>query len=465
MGEMSFRRLRVPFCLCLTLLLLILLDFSTLSFANDLSEQETQEVIKESMQDLFTGKDFPPVLEKKQIVMREMLKNGSLRKETLTAMIEKIIVSVLNENSTSRYILKEIPERINALLSPYTEWEEMKEIVWRACSKLIADGEQLVIKMGTLAPSGTPWLNVPETILIPRMAKFSNNKVVIKIFGGGVMGEDTDILRKMDIGQLEGCGCTALGILAASPETSALLLPGMFRNYDEVDYITEKFRQRLDSYFMERGYILAAIIDTGFFCVFSKNKISGLADLKKQKVLTWFGIVETALYDELGIDATPVAVPEVASALSTGLADTCLAPSAWMLGMQAYQYTNYYIRPAMLYSPAAVVVSVQLKDRFQEKFGLSETLANNLTEMLVYEVNDLETHWRQQVRVFEEKSLKAFEVKCGMKPVQLSSEDQEILEKASLAVREKLSGKAFPKDFMEEMFEELDAYRALGAER
>ena len=460
MGEMSCRRLRVPFCLCLTLLFSVLLNFSTLSFAKDLSEQEIQEVIKESMQELFTGNDFSPELEKKQAVMKEMLKKGSLRKEALVTMIETVIVPVLNENNTSRYILKGIPERLNALLSPYIEWEEAKETVWRACSRVIPDGEQLVIKIGTLGPSGTPWLNVPETMLIPQMAKLSDNKVIVKIFGGGVMGEDTDILRKMDIGQLEGCGCTALGILAASPETSVLLLPGMFRNYDEVDHISRIFRKELDSYFMERGYILAAFIDTGFFYMFSKNKISGLADLRKQKVLTWFGSVETALCDELGVDATPVAVPEVASALSTGLADTCLAPSAWMLGMQAYQYTNYYFRPAILYSPAAAVVSVHVKDKFRERFGLTKNLADNLTEMLVYEVNILEPEWRRQSRSYEAKSLKAFELKCGMKSVELSPEDQKALEEASRAVREKLADKSFPKDLMNEMFDELDAYRA-----
>ena len=59
------------------------------------------------------------------------------------------------------------------------------------------------------------------------------------------MGEDTDILRKMDIGQLDSCGCTALGVLAACPDASALLLPGLFNNYDEIDYVLKKFRKRI----------------------------------------------------------------------------------------------------------------------------------------------------------------------------------------------------------------------------
>lgn len=95
-----------------------------------------------------------------------------------------------------------------------------------------------------------------------------------------------------------------------------------------MDYITAKFREKIDKHFEKRGYILAGMIDTDFFNAYSINKITGFADLRKHRFLTWFGIVETTLYNELGINATPVAVPDVVSALSTGLADAVLAPSA-----------------------------------------------------------------------------------------------------------------------------------------
>ncbi|MDY6832726.1 MAG: TRAP transporter substrate-binding protein DctP [Thermodesulfobacteriota bacterium] len=428
--------------------------------AATLTKEDARAVLYESTQALLSGSPFTPALEQKQQALRETLQSGAIKRAELAAMLEESIVPILEKHRTSRYILKDLPAKFDRLLAPYMEWEEVKAVFWKACAALIPDGQQMMLKIGTLAPSGTPWINIPETMLVPQMAKLSNNKVVIKIYTGGVMGEDTDILRKMDIGQLEGCGCTALGILAASPETAVLLLPGLFNNYDEIDYIYEKFRKRLDSAFEERGYILAALIDTGFFHVYTKNKITGLADLKKQKMLTWFGIVETTLFQELGINATPVAVPEVVSSLSTGLADACLAPSTWMLGMQAYQYVNYYTTPAFLFSPAAVVVSAQTVDRFRKQFGMSALFAANITELLVYEVSTLETVWRRQIRDYEAKTLKAFEAKCGMKPVALSQADRQTLETAAKGVKAMLAGKAFPEDLMNEIVTALENYRA-----
>jgi TRAP-type transport system periplasmic protein len=319
--------------------------------------------------------------------------------------------------------------------------------------------DPVLIKVGTLAPPGTPWLTVPETIAFPEIERLSGGKILMKIYGGGVMGEDTDILRKMDMGQLDSCGCTSIGVLAASPDTSAFLLPGLFRNYEEVDYICEKFRKRLDEGFEKKGYILAALIDTGFFYMFSKNKITGLADLRKQKVLTWFGAMETTMYKELGINPTPVAVPEIVSALSTGLADTNLAPAGWMLGMQAYQYSKYFLKPPLLYSPAAVIVSTRTKDRLQKQIGVSATYAHNVQELLVYEFNSMEPEWRRQIRAYEDKSLKAFESKCGIKVMTFSPEDQQFIEKASASVQRQMAGKAFSADLITDIQKALEAYR------
>ncbi|MDY6905755.1 MAG: TRAP transporter substrate-binding protein DctP [Thermodesulfobacteriota bacterium] len=417
-------------------------------------------LINESIKDLLTGQPFRPALEKKQLVVRKMFEAGLITKPECIEMVKGAMLPILEQCKTSRYILKEIPERVEALLFPYMTWEEVEAVAWEMGASLIDDGEQMVLNIATLAPPGTPWLDIPKRVLLPRIAELSDNKVIVKVYGGGVMGEDTDILRKMDIGQLNGCGCTALGILAASPETSALLLPGLFNNYDEVDYILKTFRKRIDQSFEKQGYILGALIDTGFFYLFTKNPVTCLDDLKNQKPLTWFGDVETAFYKALDVSATPVAVPETISALSMDMANANLAPAAWMLGMQAYQYARYYYAQPFIYSPGAILVSVATKEKLRKRFGVSETLAYNVQEMLIYEVSQLEPLWKKEARAFEAKTLEAFQSKCGMKPVPLSAADQERLARAADAVNEKLAGKVYPRELMNDIQTSLAAYRS-----
>lgn len=443
---------------CVFLLFSIILQPVIASSSTD--QENFQATLNDSLEAIWTGREFSPELAQRQKALKAMLSSGSVTRSELQSRLGTIVFSLLDREKTTRYILKTAPERIEALLSPHLKWQDIKEILWREGTSPVKENDPIIIKLGTLAPSGTPWLSVPETVFFPEVERLSNNKVRIKIYAGGVMGEDTDILRKMDIGQLDACGCTSLGVWGASPDTLAMLIPGLFNNYDEVDYISEKFRKRLDKTFEEKGYILAALIDTGFFYMFSRNKITRLADLKGQKVLTWFPAIETLLYKELGVNATPVAVPEIVSALSTGMADTNLAPAGWMLGMQAYQYSNFYLNLPIFYSPGAVIVSTQIEKRIQKQTGKSPTFAHNIKEIFVFELSQLEPEWRAKLRDYEKKCLQAFETKCGIKAITPPPEDLMILKKAGKVVESQLAGQDFPKELMNDMLEALEEYRA-----
>ncbi len=428
------------------------------------AQKEVQATVVKSMEAVWTGEAFGPDLLQKQQKLKTMLDSGLVTRDELEAIIKKTVPSLMNHHATSRYYLQKMSGRIDALFSSHINWEEIKKMVWKEMASVVKDGDQMVFKVGTLAPKGTPWLNVPEKMLIPDMEKLSDGKITLKLYGGGVMGEDEDILRKIDIGQLDVCGATTLGMLAASPETAVFMLPGLFKNYKEVDYIYEKFRRRIDAGFEKKGYILAALIDTGYFHCYSKNRIGSLADLRRQKVLSCWGTVEGALFKELGISAIPVAVPEVMSALSSGLANTTLAPAAWMLGMQAYQYAGYYITPPLLYSPAVVIMGLQAVKRIQRQFELSDTLTYNIQEVLVFEVGLFEGAWRDQIRTYESRALHAFETRTGMEAVTLSAEDQEAIAQAGLRIRKELAGKIFSEALMNDVLNALESFRKVPAQ-
>lgn len=458
MNRILFRSIRIGYWFCFTTVIALALEPAQVSAA-DADQNSIKATVVKSMEALWIGTPFDAGLMQQQQELRHMLEAGSLSKARLETMIKETVPGLIREHKTSRYYLQEISARIDMLFASHIKWETIKAQVWQEMASFIPDGEQMVLRVGTLAPQGTPWLNVPEKILIPRMEKLSGGKVTLKLYGGGVMGEDVDILRKIDIGQLDVCGATTLGMLAASPETAVFMLPGLFNNYEEIDYIYETFRKRIDKGFEEKGYILAALIDTGHYHIFSKKRIDSLAELKRQKVLTCWGTVESAMYNELRIRPIPVAVPEVMSALSTGLADTTLAPSAWMLGMQAYQSTNFYITPPVLFSPAVVIMGVRAVDRFQRQFGVSDIITHNVQEILVFEVNLVEREWRSQIRTYGARALEAFRTKTGMKAVTLSDEDQAAIAQAGLRVREKLAGNVFSEDLMNDVLNTLEAYR------
>ena len=376
-------------------------------------------------------------------------------------MMENAFIPIMDREKTTRYILKTFPERADALFSPHLNWKEVETIMWRALSSPFKKEGPVVFKVGTMAPPGTPWLTVPETLAFPKIEQgLARGKSQSKIYGGGVMGDDAEVLRKMAAGELDDCGCSALGIMEACPEASVLMLPGLFRNYDEVDYIVEKFRKQLDESFEKNGYNLLALIDTGFLYIFSNNRIINLSDVRKEKAVSWFGNIEKALFAELRINTVSVDVPDLVSTIGTSQ-DTVLtmAPASWMLGMQAYQYVNFYFKQPLIYSPAAIITGSYFKEHIQQHVDASAIFTDNYVQAIAFEWSAFEKEWKSQIRSYEKKCLQAFETKIGMKVLTFTPEDQQAIEKAYKAVQEKLAGKLFPKAFLDDIQKALEEYR------
>ena len=432
----------------------IAFTFPMNSRAAALTDDQIREVVKESMRLLIKGES--PTEEQGRMIqdLSEMIKGGEISKKDVHQTVKKQVSTDLEQYMISRYEIGNMLERAPKLL-PSVSSKDLKMMLWEKVCEMIE--EPIFLKVGTLAPEGTSWIDFPRKKLNPHTKKVSGGKIIPKMYTGGVMGEDVDILRKMDMGQLDGCGCTALCFFKAAPEVSVFSLPRLFRNYEEVDHILKVFRKDIDAAFEKKGYIVDDLIDTGFFYLWTKDKISTLDEIKKKKVLTWFGSIETAFYAELGIRPTPVAVPEVVTSLNTGLVNANCGPAPWMLGTQAYNNISCYVTQPLFYSPAAVIYSKKMLDQFRGKYP--EPLIHNFSELRVYEARTLEREWIGKLREYEKKCLNAFETKAKIKPVTLNEQDMAAIDAASKKVWEKLADDLYPRDLLDRILKELEDFR------
>src|SRR5687768_1886105 len=80
--------------------------------------------------------------------------------------------------------------------------------------------EPVLIKLGTLAPKGSTW----ETLLKQmgqEWSKQSNGQVTLRIYAGGTLGNEGDMVKKMRVGQLQAAALTSIGLHDVSPEPQA----------------------------------------------------------------------------------------------------------------------------------------------------------------------------------------------------------------------------------------------------
>src|SRR5262252_1974363 len=96
--------------------------------------------------------------------------------------------------------------------------------------------EPVVIKFATLAPEGTPWMNIMEE-MNQEIQEKSGKQVAFRFYPGGMAGDERDVLRKIRINQLHGGAFSGFGLGEVLPEIRVLELPMLFRDSQEADYV------------------------------------------------------------------------------------------------------------------------------------------------------------------------------------------------------------------------------------
>jgi hypothetical protein len=72
-------------------------------------------------------------------------------------------------------------------------------------------GAQVVLKLGTLAPQGSTWHEILK-VMGQRWAEASGGEVKLRIYPGGVQGNEGDMIRKLGVGQLQAAALSNVGM-------------------------------------------------------------------------------------------------------------------------------------------------------------------------------------------------------------------------------------------------------------
>ncbi|MEW5734402.1 MAG: TRAP transporter substrate-binding protein DctP [Thermodesulfobacteriota bacterium] len=304
-------------------------------------------------------------------------------------------------------------------------------------------------KFATLAPKGIGWARHIESIVLPFVDKTTEGNMKVKVYWGGVMGDDEDYIRKMAIGQIQGAGLSGQGVVMVVPEMGVLELPFMFRSWEEVDYIKEQMAPTFDGLAAERGYFMVAWVDQDFDQLYSfDHAIERPEDLKGIRMMIWYGPVEEELAKVMKSVPVPVNVPEAASATRQKIVDCALGPALWIVGAQVYQVYRFINPMKLRYSPAAIVVTMDAWN----------SLPRNYRDMMFKERPAMIKQFCEEVRKDNQKCLNAM-YSYGVQEAKMKPEDLAAFEKATHPVWKKLSGTMFPKELLTELTDNLDDFR------
>ncbi|CUS78482.1 TRAP-type C4-dicarboxylate transport system, substrate-binding protein [Candidatus Kryptonium thompsonii] len=325
----------------------------------------------------------------------------------------------------------------------------MKKILLLFIFLNFALAQEYLIKVATIAPDGSTWINVLREY-DAQIRKESNGRIGFKIYAGGVAGDEIDVLKKIRIGQYHAGGFTGVGIGEIAPNVRVLDSPFLFKNYDEVDHIYQKFSDELEKEIEKGGFVLLGWAEVGFVYTFTKTPVYGIEDLKKIKMWAWQGdpIAEVA-YKVIGITPVPLSVTEVLTSLQTGLIDGVYGSPLAILATQWFTKVKYMHNVPITDASGALLISKKYFD----------SLPKDLQEILL---RNGKKYMRKLVELTREENQKAIETlkKNGIiitnpPSKKLLEEYDEIGKKA----RRMLVGRLFSEEWLNKIEKALEEYR------
>ena len=222
------------------------------------------------------------------------------------------------------------------------------------------------IKLATLSPDGSVWI----TLLREAGAKIEQEtagRVELKIYPGGVMGDDPTVMRKMRIGQLQAAILTTGTFGKIFSDAQLYNLPMQFANFEEVDYVRERLDGVLQQGLEDNGFVCPGLAEVGMAYAMSTRPVRSISDTSGIKFWTPTGnVAAIKAVTAFGISPVQLGITDVLTGLQTGLIDAVATPLVGALALQWHNQLDYILDLPFMYIYAVMVLPERSFNRLDE---------------------------------------------------------------------------------------------------
>ncbi len=311
--------------------------------------------------------------------------------------------------------------------------------------------QQYTIKFATLAPEGSTWITVmKEYDQIIR--KESGGRLGFKIYAGGVVGDERDVLRKIRLGQFQSAGITGVGIGEIAKSARILDAPFLFKNHAEVDYVMGQYDAELRKEFEAGGYVLLGWAEVGFVYVFTNTPVTKVDDIRKVKMWQWEGDpLAEATFKAFGINPIQLSITDVLTSLQTGLINAMYISPYAGVSLQWYTATKYMFDFPLTNSSGAVVLSKRDFDKMPP--DLQEILLRNGKQLM-----------RKLTELSRQENIKSLDVLKKSKIIFTKPDPKEVpqYEEIGKNARRLMVGKLYSEDLLKRVEQSVAEFRVKG---
>ncbi|WP_372426695.1 TRAP transporter substrate-binding protein [Salinarimonas chemoclinalis] len=281
---------------------------------------------------------------------------------------------------------------------------------------------QQALKLGySLAP--TSHYGVGATAMAETLAELSDGRFTIEQFPANALGGEREMVEGAQIGTVDVVITSTGPVGNFVPDTLITDIPFLFRDYDHAHAVLDgPIGQEILEQFPNHGLIGLAWGENGFRNLTNNVRaVRTPEDTRGLKVRTMENQVHMRAFQELGVLPTPMAFPELFTALQQGTVDGQENPIGVILSANFSQVQGHLTLTQHVYSPALIILSPIVWDGLtdEEKGWFREAAAAGAVAMRAKVREDADngvaTLKEQGMQVVEDPDRAAFE--AALQPV------------------------------------------------
>lgn len=306
------------------------------------------------------------------------------------------------------------------------------------------------IKLGTLAPEGSPWYTILRD-MAETWSGATGGKIHVRIYPGGVAGDEPDMVRKMRVGQLHAAALSGAGLNQIAPEVQALQMPMMLASYEELDYVMERLAPKLDAILDAKGFKVLQWGDAGWVQFFAQKPVVHPDDLKRLRLFVWAGdSAYVEAWKDAGYQPVSLAATEIYTGLQSGLINAFPTTPLAALSFQWFGLGKHMTDLKWAPLVAATVIS---KEKWRE-------VPDNVKPLLLKTAREAGTRFRRETRKLGDEAVQVMK-KYGLVVHSVPPDAFAEWERSARAAYPSIVGKVVPAGMVEEVERLRNEYRAL----
>jgi TRAP-type C4-dicarboxylate transport system substrate-binding protein len=195
---------------------------------------------------------------------------------------------------------------------------------------------KVTIKLASLAPENTPW-GAAINRMATEWAAATNGEVELVVFHNAVAGDESEVLRKLNINQIQAAVFTSSGLSSVMPDVMTISYPLLIRTDAELETVLSKIRPELDAKITQNGFVTLAWARAGWVKIFSRSPVYTPMDLRRQKLGTSPDDLKMIqAFRAMGFQMIPVNLSDVLVSLNGGMLDAVYQSPVFAAGFQVF---------------------------------------------------------------------------------------------------------------------------------